>query len=345
VEFKTLLFSLCLYHSLMVERIKFGPAGWNNNYPFNKGDLIVCGKLLASRVGEAASSVPWEELRNLVGEIMYGGHITDPWDRRLNATYVAQFLRDELLRSTGETSFITGLPVPGRIPFDALQTWVDSALPQESPLSFGLQPSADIGVRSDLTNYLLQTLADMQGQQGSGGQASVGLTLQEKVKVVLDDILEKLPENFDVQGVLDRLEERGPFGNVFLQECYYMNTLLTTVRTSLRQLDLALKGDIQMTEALESVMLSLYDERVPDAWRRVAYPSMRRLGSWFADLLKRQLQLDQWVRNLIVPKVTWISGLFNPQAFLTAIMQTTARKNSWALDNMNLITEVSKKSL
>lgn len=63
-----------MYHSLVVERIKFGPSGWNNMYPFNKGDLLVCGKLLLSRVSEGGL-VPWEELRFLVGEIMYGGRI------------------------------------------------------------------------------------------------------------------------------------------------------------------------------------------------------------------------------------------------------------------------------
>jgi len=149
--------------------------------------------------------------------------------------------------------------------------------------------------------------------------------------VVLDDILEKLPENFDIQGVLERLEEKGPFGNVFLQECYYMNTLLTTMRSSLRLLDLALKGDITFTDVLESTMMSLHNEQVPEAWRKVAYPSVRRLGAWFSDLLRRVVQLDVWVRNLIPPKVVWISGFFNPQAFLTAIMQTAARKNSWPL--------------
>ena len=39
----------------------------------------------------------------------------------------------------------------------------------------------------------------------------------------------------------------------------------------------------------------------------------------------------------------WISGLFNPMAFLTVVMQTTARKNNFPLDKMVLQTEVLKK--
>lgn len=37
------------------------------------------------------------------------------------------------------------------------------------------------------------------------------------------------------------------------------------------------------------------------------------------------------------------AGLYNPQSFLTAVMQTTARRNDWPLDKTVLVTEVTKK--
>lgn len=43
----------------------------------------------------------------------------------------------------------------------------------------------------------------MQGRSAAGSAQAGGMTREEKVKVVLDDILEKLPENFDIQGVLE----------------------------------------------------------------------------------------------------------------------------------------------
>lgn len=42
--------------------------------------------------------------------------------------------------------------------------------------------------------------------------------------------------------------------------------------------------------------------------------------------------------------MVWLAGFFNPQSFLTAIMQSTARKNEWPLDKMCLHCDVTKKS-
>ena len=42
--------------------------------------------------------VPWEDLRYLFGEIMYGGHITDDWDRRLCRTYLQEYMKPEMVR-------------------------------------------------------------------------------------------------------------------------------------------------------------------------------------------------------------------------------------------------------
>lgn len=60
----------------------FARQGWNKSYPFNTGDLVISMNVLYNYL-EANNRIPWEDLRYLFGEIMYGGHITDDWDRRL----------------------------------------------------------------------------------------------------------------------------------------------------------------------------------------------------------------------------------------------------------------------
>ncbi|XP_075248756.1 dynein beta chain, ciliary-like isoform X2 [Convolutriloba macropyga] len=90
-EFKSILFSLCYFHAVIAERRKFGPQGWNRGYPFNTGDLKISAMVLYNYL-ENNAKVPWEDLRYLFGEIMYGGHITDDWDRRLCRTFLEEFM-------------------------------------------------------------------------------------------------------------------------------------------------------------------------------------------------------------------------------------------------------------
>ena len=56
------------------------------------------------------SKVPWDDLRYLFGEIIYGGHITDDWDRRLCRTYLAEYIRAEMLE--GEILLAPGFQIP-----------------------------------------------------------------------------------------------------------------------------------------------------------------------------------------------------------------------------------------
>jgi dynein heavy chain len=141
--------------------------------------------------------------------------------------------------------------------------------------------------------------------QPRGGGLSSGLTLQEKVKRLLDDILEKLPEQFSMLELEDRvgLEDRTPYTNVFLQEVDRMSKLLYEMRRSLVELDMGLRGDLSISEAMETLMDSLFDDKVPARWDALAWPSLRPLGSWLQNMLDRYKQLNEWTGDMNTPKV------------------------------------------
>lgn len=88
-KIKSILFSLCFFHSTLIERRRFGPKGWNMSYPFNTGDLrdsyLVMNRYMEQNQG---GKVPFNDLIYIFGEIMYGGHIVDDWDRRLCNSYL-----------------------------------------------------------------------------------------------------------------------------------------------------------------------------------------------------------------------------------------------------------------
>ena len=43
--------------------------------------------------------MPWEDLRYMFGEIIYGGHIVEDWDRRLAAAYLSKLINESLLET------------------------------------------------------------------------------------------------------------------------------------------------------------------------------------------------------------------------------------------------------
>ena len=129
-----------------------------------------------------------------------------------------------------------------------------------------------------------------------------------------------------------------------LQEAERMNALLAEVRRSLAELALGLRGNLTMSEGMERLLAALADDRVPPSWEAAAWPSLRPLSSWVQDLGARCEQLAAWTADLAPPRSVWLSGLFNPQSFLTAVMQTTARRNDWPLDRTVIVTEVTKRT-
>jgi len=140
-----------------------------------------------------------------------------------------------------------------------------------------------------------------------------------------------------------RVKDKTPYVVVCLQECERMNILTTTMRGSLEDLDAGLKGQLNITEDMDNLAAKMFLNKQPDLWVKYAYFSLKDLPTWFEDLLLRIKQLDEYSEELIAPKSLWISGLFNPMSFLTAIMQATARRDGLPLDNMTLKTDVTNE--
>ncbi|XP_073737823.1 dynein axonemal heavy chain 9-like isoform X1 [Callorhinus ursinus] len=340
MEFKSILFALCYFHGVVAERRKFGPQGWNRSYPFNTGDLTISVNVLYNFL-EANTKVPYDDLRYLFGEIMYGGHITDDWDRRLCRTYLEEFIRPEMLE--GQLSLAPGFPLPGNLDYIGYHQYIDAELPAESPYLYGLHPNAEIGFLTQTSEKLFRTVLELQPRDSHAGDRG-GATREEKVKALLEEILERVTDEFNMPELLAKVEERTPYIVVAFQECERMNVLTREIRRSLRELDLGLKGELTMTSDMEMLQNALYLDTVPEPWARRAYPSMAGLGAWFWDLLNRIKELEAWLGDLAMPSTVWLTGFFNPQSFLTAIMQSTARKNEWPLDQMALQCDVTKKN-
>ena len=160
---------------------------------------------------------------------------------------------------------------------------------------------------------------------------------------MIDKFLDVLPQEFIMLDLFAKAKERSPYVVVCLQECERMNTLIFTIRSSLTDLDMGLKGQLNITDDMDQLSYKMFLNMQPDLWVKYAYFSLKSLPAWFDDLLLRIKQLEEYSEELTAPASLWISGLFNPMSYLTSIMQVTARRDNLALDDMTLKTTVTNE--
>ena len=79
--FKKLVISTAFFNANILERRKFGAVGWNIQYEWMNSDLKALMTTIRLYIDEQ-DEVPWETLNVQGSEIIYGGRVTDLWDKR-----------------------------------------------------------------------------------------------------------------------------------------------------------------------------------------------------------------------------------------------------------------------
>lgn len=81
---------------------------------------------------------------------------------------------------------------------------------------------------------------------------------------------------------------------VLVQEMVRFNRLLVVIKSSLKSIDLAIKGLLIMSSELEAAYNSLALNKVPAMWAKASYPSLKPLASYLEDLYRRLKMLSDW---------------------------------------------------
>ncbi|OQR86956.1 flagellar inner arm dynein 1 heavy chain alpha [Achlya hypogyna] len=344
--FKQVVFVLCFLHAVVLERRKYGKIGWNVSYDFNESDFNISRKLLALYLHKAYvdgdEQLPWGSLKYLIGDAMYGGRVSDDYDRRVLTTYLSEYMGDFLFDDCqpfyfSRSGFDYRLPTDG--PLESYLATVEALPLTNSPAVFGLHPNAEIGYYTNMTKSVWRDLISLQPRSaGSGG----GISREDYITSIATDIESKVPEAVDVGLIRKRLGGTPtPTQVVLLQELDRWNVLTAKMATSLGDLQKALIGEIGMSDELDAVGSALFDGFLPNMWRALCPKTEKPLGSWMVHFMQRYAQYMAWV-DTGDPTVMWLSGLGIPESYLTALVQTTCRAKNWPLDKSTLYTTVTK---
>lgn len=342
---KKILFSLSFFHATVQERRKFGPLGFNIKYEFNTSDLDTSKKFLKKFL-EENEEVPWDALIYLTGHINYGGRVTDEWDRSCLLSTLKKFYNLDIFEENYLFSESGLYYAPNEGNIDVYKEYIENLPTNDLPEIFGLHENANISYQTQESEKVLNTILSIQPREST---ATGGKTGDELVNEFTEAVLLTLPEPLDPkQGACSDLFVKVEYDlipsltTVLLHEIERFNGLLKKMKSSMLDLQKAIKGEIVMSQDLDEMYLAILKFQVPPNWKKVSYPSLKPLSSWVSDLRERVSFMEDWLKRGN-PACYWLSGFFFPQSFITGTLQTFSRRYKVSIDKIRFSFNVLDK--
>ena len=365
---RRLVFAVCFYNAVALERRKFGSVGWNKPYDWMGSDLrtalaqlklyleeVPMSAAQQSQVGGAESLAPLRTLNVVIGDVTFGGRITDRWDKRCNLHLLSGFLTSDIVfgaRSSHQDRGVYETTAKGLIPLsesglyctppeelhtlEHVQKHIEMLPEVEKPEVFGLGDNASIVFRLNQADTFLKELSKEGMQSGEASETNV-----TEEQTFLVGLCSKLPGDTGImgeacqatiEGVGPTKELINPLAVFVLQEKMLLQDLWMLAAGELQKMQDAILGLQILDHALETSLEAVRFNRVPPNWLK-AYPSLKNLADWMLDFSQRWRSIEEWLVQGPRP-VYWISGMVFPQGFLTSLLQTHARNTGTAVDQL-----------
>ncbi|KAJ3554185.1 hypothetical protein NM688_g3240 [Phlebia brevispora] len=271
-----LYFLLAWFHAVVQERLRYVPLGWSKVYDFNDSDMASAFTTIDAWLNSAAkgranvnpSSIPWDAIRTLIKQSVYGGRVDSDFDQRILDSFVdglftpaAYNVDFELVPSFSGSQT---LGVPDGTKLEHFLTWVDNLPDKQSPLWLSLPPTAERVIAVAQGNELLgklrkmRMLADDDDEASSAGPAT-GQTQPAWMRNLLErcrEWLALLPVSFNT---LEKHsgDNQDPLYRLFYREGTIGRKLLTQVKRDLEDVIKVCEGELKQTNHLRTLISSL----------------------------------------------------------------------------------------
>ncbi|XP_020300595.1 dynein heavy chain 3, axonemal isoform X2 [Pseudomyrmex gracilis] len=252
IEWRSLLFSLCFFHAVVLERRSFGPLGWNIPYEFNETDLHISIMQLQLFLNDY-DEVPFDALLYLTGECNYGGRVTDDKDRRLLNVLLKKFYNFDVITRSRYSFSPSGIyHMPEDTSYEGCLAYIRSLPLTQLPEVFGFHDNADISKDNREAMQLLSATLLTQPQISKVG---VEKDTDEVVYTMADDIFSKMPPLFDIEYVSDKypILYMNSMNTVLRQELVRFNELVEIIMETLINVRKAIRGQVLMSAELEEI--------------------------------------------------------------------------------------------
>lgn len=150
-----LYFLLAWFHAVVQERLRYVPLGWSKTYDFNDSDMASAfstidawlNSVSKGRANIDPASIPWDALRTLVKQSVYGGRVDSDFDQRILNSFVdGLFTAQAYNVDFNLVPTLTGdqlLEAPDGTKMEHFLTWVQALPDREPPSWLSLPPTAE----------------------------------------------------------------------------------------------------------------------------------------------------------------------------------------------------------
>ncbi|PWN22869.1 putative cytoplasmic dynein heavy chain 2 [Microstroma glucosiphilum] len=366
-EATRLFFLLAFFHSTVIERLRYTPLGWSKSFEFNDSDAEAALDTIEAWLGRVAkgrsninpASIPWDALRSLIKEAIYGGKIDNEADQRLLDSFVDAIFTPQAYESTFHLVNDEAQPLqaPDGTRIDQFLAWTNALPEQQPPQWLALPPTAErviataqgVSLLSKLVR--MRQLADDDGERGgeaSTEESAIGSGGGTVVKAAQPAWMKALQQNATqwtaaLPEHLSNLSNDGagsisdPLYRFWAREHRTAAGLLRTVRADLREVIEVCEGSARQTNHNRKLLDGLPKGVIPSHWMQYAVPKSMSLSQWVSDFAQRLSQIEVVAKESRYERVGITLGLlFTPAAYLTATRQYVAHRTKVSLDNLQL---------
>ncbi|KIJ45695.1 hypothetical protein M422DRAFT_778888 [Sphaerobolus stellatus SS14] len=354
-----LYFLLAWFHAIVQERLRYVPLGWSKIYDFNDSDMaaafntidIWLNSVAKGKANVDPASIPWDAVRTLVKQSVYGGRIDSDFDQKVLDAFVDRLFTPfsynvdfDLVPSLDGQQTLT---IPEGTKMEHFLAWVQKLPDREPPSWLSLPPTAERVIAVSQGNVLLgklrkmRTLVDDDESEAAATAASkTGASQQPAwMRSLLQhcrEWLSSLPET------LNALQKRSgdnsdPLFRFFSREASVGRKLLVQVRRDLSDVIKVCEGSLKQTNHLRNLLSHLTKGTIPDHWHRYKVTKTMAVSQWIPNLGRRLAQLETISQlNSLSDTEIWLGGLFFPEAYVTATRQAVAHRKKWSLETLDL---------
>ena len=367
-----LVYSLAMFHSLLIERRKFKGYGWTKSYDFNNSDFKIAFDILRTYCKRYINpqDFPWKAIQDLIC-INYGSRFTNPKDLELLQCYAEHFFNANLIIDKNynlSSSPDIFYPLLDDSLFEKYKNTITSdssnanksdfylrmcffreeskKLREETPEVFGLHFNAEISSQIHDNLELLDNIRILNNDVVASAELrSMDDVVLNKIKTArtkipkLLDADKKKFEMYDSEGgsgsIGEKTKNYNPINILLYQEAEKYNKLISIIQNDLDNFEKALKGHITLTAQIHQSIQSISEDKIPIPWLCM-YLSTKPFIHFLEDLFKRVEFFRTWIMNgLYTP--TYTLGYFtNPTSFITAIKQRFSLMNKVSYNNVTL---------